>query len=99
MAQLILQTHNQQQDTSLAEAPCQHCRTIADGTCTFPNNLFGCGNKNVAGHVKFIADDLDLECQVSLPAYAVLQQQLSTSCSNLLYGLLASTCKHLNVMM
>ena len=41
------------------------CRTIADGTCTFPNNLFGCGNRNVAGNVKFIADDLDLECQVS----------------------------------
>jgi len=43
-------------------------RTIADGTCTFPRNLFGCGNTNVAGNVKFIADDLKLECEGKEPA-------------------------------
>jgi photosystem I subunit PsaN len=42
-------------------------RTIADGTCTFPNNLFGCGNRNVAGDVKYIADDFDIECQGKEP--------------------------------
>ena len=48
------------------------CRTVADGSCTFPNNLFGCGNASVAGKVKFIAEDRDLECQV-LPIPAMLK--------------------------
>ena len=40
------------------------CRTIADGTCAFPKNLFGCGNQVVAGDVKFISDDIKIECEV-----------------------------------
>ncbi|KAK9835603.1 hypothetical protein WJX74_003948 [Apatococcus lobatus] len=44
-------------------------RTVADGTCTFPNNLFGCGNASVAGKVKYIAEDRDLECQGQDPAH------------------------------
>lgn len=42
------------------------CRTIADGTCAFPKNLFGCGNHVVAGDVKFISDDIKIECEVGL---------------------------------
>ena len=40
------------------------CRTIADGTCQFPKNLFGCGNQRVAGDVKYISDDIKIECEV-----------------------------------
>lgn len=40
------------------------CRTIADGTCAFPKNLFGCGNQRVAGDVKYISDDIKIECEV-----------------------------------
>lgn len=40
------------------------CRTIADNTCAFPKNLFGCGNHVVAGDVKFISDDIKIECEV-----------------------------------
>ena len=51
------------------------CRTIADGTCAFPKNLFGCGNHVVAGDVKFISDDIKIECEVNLVLFAC-----STSC-------------------
>lgn len=30
------------------------CRTVADGTCTFPQNLFGCDNRAVAGKVRCV---------------------------------------------
>ena len=33
------------------------CRTVADGTCTFPNNLFGCDNRAVAGDVSYCLTD------------------------------------------
>ncbi|KAL3136361.1 hypothetical protein ABBQ38_005621 [Trebouxia sp. C0009 RCD-2024] len=42
-------------------------RTIADGTCAFPKNLFGCGNHVVAGDVKFISDDIKIECEGKEP--------------------------------
>lgn len=42
-------------------------RTIADGTCAFPKNLFGCGNHVVAGDVKFISDDIKIECEGAEP--------------------------------
>jgi len=43
-------------------------RTVDDGTCTFPRNIFGCDNRTVAGDVKFIADDRDIECKGKDPA-------------------------------
>ena len=49
------------------------CRTIADGTCAFPKNLFGCGNHVVAGDVKFIQDDIKLECEVTFGTTPILQ--------------------------
>ena len=38
-------------------------RTVTDGTCAFPNNLVGCENLAERGNVKFLTDDLKLECQ------------------------------------
>jgi len=37
---------------------------VSSGTCKFPSNFFGCDNEAVAGKVKYIADDIDLACQV-----------------------------------
>ncbi|EFN52626.1 hypothetical protein CHLNCDRAFT_32470 [Chlorella variabilis] len=37
-------------------------RTVSDGTCKFPGNWFGCDIGAVAGDVKFVADDIKLEC-------------------------------------
>lgn len=38
-------------------------RTVTDGTCAFPNNLVGCENLAERGDVKFLSDDLKLECE------------------------------------
>ncbi|KAK9791165.1 hypothetical protein WJX73_002291 [Symbiochloris irregularis] len=38
-------------------------RTVQDGTCTWPYNWLGCDNFLVAGRVKFLAEDRELECQ------------------------------------
>jgi hypothetical protein len=45
---------------------CLDCRTVNDGTCSFPNNFFGCENaaRGYTGGVKFIAEDYDIECEV-----------------------------------
>jgi hypothetical protein len=42
------------------------CRTVADGTCSFPTNFFGCETAaaKYTGGVKYIAEDYELECQV-----------------------------------
>jgi len=39
-------------------------RTVQDGTCQFPSNFFGCDIEAVAGKVKYISDDIELECNV-----------------------------------
>eukprot|EP00793_Prasinoderma_coloniale_P006091 PRCOL_00004565-RA len=38
-------------------------RTVTDGTCAFPDNLIGCENMAEMGGVKWISDDLALECE------------------------------------
>jgi hypothetical protein len=40
---------------------------VNDGTCSFPNNFFGCENaaRGYTGGVKFIKEDYDIECEVS----------------------------------
>lgn len=38
-------------------------RTVTDGTCAFPNNLIGCENAAEMGGVKFLSDDLAMECE------------------------------------
>lgn len=60
-------------------------RTIADGTCAFPKNLFGCGNHVVAGDVKFISDDIKIECEVGTNAFACHLPYCSTTSLPLLY--------------
>lgn len=39
-------------------------RTVADGTCAFPANFFGCEETSAkfTGGVRYIQDDVDLEC-------------------------------------
>ena len=38
-------------------------RTVTDGTCSFPENVLGCDVGSYAGDVKFIADDIKVECE------------------------------------
>ena len=38
-------------------------RTVTDGTCGFPNNFIGCENLAEVGKVKFLSDDLEMECK------------------------------------
>ncbi|GFR49453.1 hypothetical protein Agub_g11513 [Astrephomene gubernaculifera] len=39
-------------------------RTVYDGTCAFPDNFFGCEELAFKqGGVKYIADDLKIECE------------------------------------
>ena len=38
-------------------------RTVTDGTCAFPNNLIGCENLAELGDVKYLSDDLKIECE------------------------------------
>eukprot|EP00238_Polyblepharides_amylifera_P009570 CAMPEP_0196574470 /NCGR_PEP_ID=MMETSP1081-20130531/4157_1 /TAXON_ID=36882 /ORGANISM="Pyramimonas amylifera, Strain CCMP720" /LENGTH=155 /DNA_ID=CAMNT_0041892499 /DNA_START=122 /DNA_END=589 /DNA_ORIENTATION=- len=38
-------------------------RTVTDGTCGFPNNLIGCENLAESGKVKYLSEDLALECK------------------------------------
>ncbi len=38
-------------------------RTVTDGTCSFPDNLIGCENLAELGDVKYLSDDLKMECE------------------------------------
>ncbi|KAG2435301.1 hypothetical protein HXX76_007376 [Chlamydomonas incerta] len=38
-------------------------RTVYDGTCTFPENFFGCEELAFNKGVKFIAEDIKIECE------------------------------------
>jgi photosystem I subunit PsaN len=38
-------------------------RTVTDGTCAFPTNWVGCENSAETGDVKYLSDDLKLECE------------------------------------
>ena len=40
----------------------ERSRTVTDGFCKFPDNLLGCENAAEFGSVKFLSDDLKLEC-------------------------------------
>eukprot|EP00746_Dinoflagellata_sp_MGD_P125370 gnl/MRDRNA2_/MRDRNA2_60127_c0_seq1.p1 gnl/MRDRNA2_/MRDRNA2_60127_c0~~gnl/MRDRNA2_/MRDRNA2_60127_c0_seq1.p1 ORF type:complete len:145 (+),score=1.20 gnl/MRDRNA2_/MRDRNA2_60127_c0_seq1:1-435(+) len=37
-------------------------RTVTDKTCRFPDNFFGCQNAAELGNVKYLTDDLKIEC-------------------------------------
>merc|ERR1712100_340738 len=37
-------------------------RTVTDNTCRFPDNFFGCQNAAELGNVKYLTDDISLEC-------------------------------------
>lgn len=38
-------------------------RTVTDGTCQFPSNFIGCENLAELGEVKYLSEDLALECE------------------------------------
>merc|ERR1719265_1178103 len=38
-------------------------RTVTDNTCRFPDNFFGCQNAAELGNVKFLTDDIKIECE------------------------------------
>merc|ERR1712146_377720 len=38
-------------------------RTVSDNTCRFPDNFFGCQNVAETGNVRFLTDDLQIECK------------------------------------
>merc|ERR1711972_614577 len=38
-------------------------RTVTDGTCRFPENFLGCQNAAELGNVRFLTDDIKIECE------------------------------------
>merc|ERR1712005_50814 len=38
-------------------------RTVTDKTCSFPKNFFGCQNAAELENVKYLTDDIKIECQ------------------------------------
>merc|ERR1711862_628935 len=45
-------------------------RTVSDKTCGFPDNFLGCQNAAELGNVKFLTDDIKIECQGSTKSCA-----------------------------
>ncbi|KAF8055286.1 hypothetical protein HT031_006812 [Scenedesmus sp. PABB004] len=58
---------NDKKRLATSSANVARSRTVADGTCSFPQNMFGCETSaaRYTGGVKFIADDYALECEGS----------------------------------
>ncbi|KAF6250768.1 chloroplast photosystem I subunit N [Scenedesmus sp. NREL 46B-D3] len=56
---------NDKKRLATSSANVARSRTVADGTCRFPYNMFGCETAaaKYTGGVRFIADDYALECQ------------------------------------
>ena len=54
---------NDKKRAATSSANFARSRTVTDGTCAFPNNLVGCENLAERGDVKFLSDDLKLECE------------------------------------
>merc|ERR1711985_48306 len=38
-------------------------RTVTDKTCAFPDNFLGCQNRAELGKVKFLTEDVKVECE------------------------------------
>jgi len=56
---------NDQKRMATSSANFARARTVTDGTCSFPNNLIGCENEAENNKVKFLSDDIELECSGS----------------------------------
>ncbi|KAK3277958.1 hypothetical protein CYMTET_14072 [Cymbomonas tetramitiformis] len=54
---------NDKKRAATSSANFARSRTVTDGTCAFPNNLVGCENLAELGDVKYLSDDLKLECE------------------------------------
>eukprot|EP00205_Picochlorum_sp_RCC944_P004787 CAMPEP_0182609688 /NCGR_PEP_ID=MMETSP1330-20130603/3916_1 /TAXON_ID=464278 /ORGANISM="Picochlorum sp., Strain RCC944" /LENGTH=154 /DNA_ID=CAMNT_0024828567 /DNA_START=87 /DNA_END=551 /DNA_ORIENTATION=+ len=54
---------NDRKRAATSGANLERSRTVTDGYCQFPNNLIGCENLAELGDVKYLSDDLKLECE------------------------------------
>ena len=54
---------NDKKRAATSGANLERSRTVTDGYCQFPNNLIGCENLAELGDVKYLSDDLKLECE------------------------------------
>merc|ERR1712174_100158 len=54
---------NDKKRAATSGASLARSRTVTDGTCAFPNNLIGCENLAELGDVKYLSDDIKLECE------------------------------------
>jgi len=54
---------NDKKRAATSSANFERSRLVTDGFCNFPQNIFGCENAAEKGDVKFLTDDLKLECQ------------------------------------
>ena len=54
---------NDKKRAATSSANFERSRTVTDGFCNFPQNIFGCENAAEKGDVKFLSDDLKVECE------------------------------------
>ena len=54
---------NDAKRAATSSANFERSRTVTDGFCKFPDNLLGCENAAEFGNVKYLTDDLKLECE------------------------------------
>jgi len=54
---------NDSKRAATSSANFERSRLVTDGYCQFPQNVFGCQNAAEKGSVKFLSEDMALECQ------------------------------------
>ena len=54
---------NDKKRAATSSANFERSRLVTDGFCNFPDNIFGCVNAATRGDVKFLSDDLKVECE------------------------------------
>jgi photosystem I subunit PsaN len=54
---------NDQKRAATSSANFERSRLVTDGFCQFPQNIFGCQNAAEKGSVKFLSDDMAIECE------------------------------------
>jgi photosystem I subunit PsaN len=54
---------NDKKRAATSSANFERSRLVTDGFCNFPDNIFGCVNAATRGDVKYLSDDLKVECE------------------------------------
>jgi photosystem I subunit PsaN len=54
---------NDKKRAATSSANFERSRLVTDGLCQFPQNFLGCENAAEKGDVKFLSDDLKIECE------------------------------------